>query len=107
MFEPTGPTGEITTPGVKPGNDTKGVVTARQGQQILAGHVTAQNRVLDVDADGRLDVVQYLDGAIQPTVFFNVGGQFNVPGVPYTGDSSATWDFTGFLRPIDADMTVL
>ena len=105
---PSGPTGELTTPqsptvGVKPGNDNKAVVTSTQGQQILGGEATATNRVIDVDHDGRIDVVQYLAGATRPTVYFNVGGQFNAPGVEYPGGSIPGFgDFTGFLRRIRA-----
>jgi hypothetical protein len=65
----------------------------------LAGETTASNRTVDVDHDGRIDVVQYLPGAAQPTVYFNVGGQFIAPGVAYPrGDIPGFGDFNGFLR---------
>ncbi len=96
------PFGELETP-VKPGNDAKATVTAHTGQLIRAGDSTATNRTLDVDHDGRIDIVQYLPGATRPTVFFNVGGQFNAPGVEYPGGNIPGFgDFTGFLRQTKA-----
>ena len=100
-------TGELETPqsptfAVKPGNDTKVLVTSPNPPvpfKFLAGETTAQNRTVDVDHDGRIDVVQYLAGARRPTVYFNVGGQFNAPGVEYPrGNIPRSGDFNGFLR---------
>ena len=96
------PTGELETR-VKPGNDAKATVTSHSGQLILAGDSTATNRTVDVDHDGRIDIVQYLPGAARPIVFFNVGGQFITPGVAYPrSDIPGFGDFTGFLRQTEA-----
>ncbi|MGJ0492828.1 toxin TcdB middle/N-terminal domain-containing protein [Methylobacter sp.] len=103
------PTGELETPqsptyAVKPGNDTTFVITSPNqpvppNQPIRAGVTTARNRTIDVDHDGRVDVVQYLPGATRPTVYFNLGGQFNAPGVEYPhAFIPGSGDFNGFLR---------
>ena len=98
LFGPAPARGEVDTPflsgsyAVKPGDDAKTTVTWADGPVIREGTSTQTNRVTDVDRDGRADVVQYLDGAPAPTVFFNLGGQFQAPGVPYPGDRN------GFLR---------
>ena len=97
------PTGELETR-VKPGNDAKATVTSHSGQLIRAGDSTATNRTVDVDHDGRIDIVQYPPDAARPIVFFNVGDQFITPGVAYPrGDIPGFGDFTGFLRQTEGD----
>jgi RHS repeat-associated protein len=91
---------EIFTPylqstySVKPGDDTNHVITvyrhsapnppAQPNDQWIyyAGSTYAQNRIFDVDNDGRPDAVQDI-GSGRPRVFFNVGGEFNAPWITY------------------------
>lgn len=121
------PVGEYTTPSsskVKPGSDTWVSVTAPSmppAGPVENGTTSTRNRVLDVDHDGRPDVVRWPSGD-SPTVFFNVGGQFITPGVPYAGDKLGlqrnttahkfgnagdiewlTWRLEGDLRDLNGD----
>ena len=93
------PLGEVETPSsmlpayaVKPGNDAivtdASVPSPPDPPVVKTGEAASSNRVVDVDHDGRMDVVQMtVTGTIRPQVYFNVGGQFIAPGVDYPGAS--------------------
>lgn len=110
---------------VTPGNDTLYFATPvcsspGQGQpptcKYHEGTTSAKNRTVDVDGDGRIDVVQDINGL--PRVFFNVGGQF-IPPLAYPGTNTnglkrstqivkqdgtqGTWELLGDLVDLDGD----
>ncbi|MBX3159707.1 MAG: hypothetical protein KF773_27300 [Deltaproteobacteria bacterium] len=105
-----GPRGGYHTPGglgepvnVKPGNDTR--ITVIEGNlsthTVYIGDTRASLRVVDVDNDGRADVVT-LPSSGSPYVFFNAGGQFIAGTAPsYPGDT------LGLERRVHADRTNL
>ncbi len=116
------PTGELDTSvtyGVKPGDDATASNVFPGGQQpLLSGFSTASNRVVDVDVDGRPDVVQFRTSS--PLVFFNGGGQFLTPSATYFGDRNGltriseavnnsgdtkptTWKLNGDLVDLDGN----
>jgi RHS repeat-associated protein len=106
-------TGELTTTSaapysVKPGNDA--VVTPTDPpfpfptQQIKAGKTHAHTRVTDVDHDGRVDIVGFESTNTIPKVFFNVGGQFNVPGVDWPSTTSGQ-TLVGLRRETEATIS--
>ncbi|MBA3802928.1 MAG: hypothetical protein H0X22_08485, partial [Acidimicrobiia bacterium] len=86
-----GPVGELyTTSGAVIANDIDTSITAPSpwspGTTILEGESSARNRTVDVDGDGRIDIVR--TGAQGPYVRFNLGGQFAAgSGVPYPGNA--------------------
>lgn len=97
----TGTKGKVNTPivgsvALKPGNDTSFDVNDPNPavRPILGGTTTAKNRVVDVDGDGRPDVVRF--DTPSPSVFWNIGGQFSTIGQPYPGS------FEGWLRTVVA-----
>ncbi|HWU91506.1 MAG TPA: toxin TcdB middle/N-terminal domain-containing protein, partial [Kofleriaceae bacterium] len=124
--------GEFGTPystyAVKPGDDavvTNAIVPSPPFPPVITtGETAASNRVIDVDHDGRVDVVQLGGaGASKPQVYFNVGGQFIAPGVDYPGASldglrrttkmlddvpgqyppTLSWELTADLIDLDGD----
>ncbi|MBA3391790.1 MAG: hypothetical protein H0T89_04050 [Deltaproteobacteria bacterium] len=104
--------GEVDTPiyspsGVKPGGDTESSDIVRDtltfGQPILSGVVKTTTRPVDVDHDGRIDVVRTPNGSTTPKVFFNVGGQF---GLPAAGPVSYPGVQHGYERKIVASVDV-
>ena len=119
--DPATAVGEVETPtSVKPGSDTNYNVTHFSGTNYpLAGTSNAQNRVQDVDGDGRADVVRFTPSAM---VHFNAGGQFIAtaqafPGATDDGVKRATsntetgdiivepliWELKGDLIDLDGD----
>lgn len=80
------PVSSVSIGSAKPGNDTSHNITDQKCTTVpgpsgtkctyYAGTTRAQNRVFDVDNDGRLDLVKDIPNG-RPWVFFNVGGQFN------------------------------
>ncbi len=93
-------TGSINTsasPVVKPGSDI--VVTSSDPAPHFNGSSRASNRVVDVDGDGRLDVVSI--GTSSATVYFNSGEQFITPGVAYAGDQNGLRRKTISSKPAD------
>ena len=72
--------------GEKPGQDTYFSASAWQGTppRVAAGTLTSKRRVVDVDNDGRVDLVDFSNPLI-PRVRFNVGADFlglvTYPGV--------------------------
>ena len=82
-----GATGEIEIPSfVRPTSETttSGVVT--QSGNVLSGRSEASNRLIDVDNDGRLDIVSW--SANPAPVYYNLGGQFLVSGATFPGDAA-------------------
>lgn len=97
------PIGEIDTPAnVKPGADTNYTVTLYSDTHFpLEGFSNAQNRVVDVDNDGRPDVVSIPPSPVvdvdndgrpdvvsfppSPVVYWNGGGQFLATSKVYPG----------------------
>lgn len=111
---PTLPTGELDTtasPPVKPGNDA---TSTTDGKTPSTGDGSTTNRVVDVDADGRPDVVTGIE-TTQATVYFNAGGQFITPGTRYLGDevglarnihvsgADNTWELASDLIDLDGN----
>jgi RHS repeat-associated protein len=105
--------GEIdTAAAVKPGNDSDSAQNPHTTPPPTFVDVSATNRVVDVDADGRPDVVSGI-GTSQPTVFFNAGGQWITPGASYLGDKvglartahvdtvAHTWELTADLVDLE------
>lgn len=112
-------TGEVTTSivggfRVKPGNDSwvhstnpscpqpgPGVPPCPSwGSPIHAGSTYALTRIVDVDGDGRVDIVSFPTNPSPPTnprVFFNAGGSFITPGVEYP-----SWMTVGIRREAEA-----
>lgn len=89
--------GEITT-AVKTGADTKFTVTQPNNppqRPIVTGSTETEIRIVDVDGDGRPDVVKYNAGS--PIVYFNTG--VNLAG---TGQNYAPSDKEGVQRFVDA-----
>ncbi|HUQ01613.1 MAG TPA: toxin TcdB middle/N-terminal domain-containing protein [Kofleriaceae bacterium] len=89
--------GEIDTP-VKPGGDTDFTITQPNNppqRPILSGTTQTNQRVVDVDGDGRPDVVKYNNGS--PLVYWNLGS--NLAATP---QSYAPSDAAGIRRFIDA-----
>src|SRR5262249_33585501 len=78
------------------------------------GDGTTTNRVVDVDGDGRPDVVTAIDTS-QATVYYNAGGQFITPGTGYLGDevglarrihvdgANKTWELKADLIDLDGN----
>jgi len=76
--------GEIDTPtSVRPGNDVEHDVSG------LTGTAEAKLRTIDLDEDGRLDVVKLAPSAV---VHWNGGGQFSSASNPYPHTLSAGTD---------------
>ena len=67
------------------------------GGPVKTGTAAATSRPMDVDNDGRVDLVQ--TSGSTSTVFYNVGGQLIAPGSPYPGDK------TGLSRDLSASFT--
>ena len=88
-----GPTGELDTPaGVKPTS----ILVTTPTNITVAGTAITTNRPVDVDNDGRIDIVKNT-GAVTSDVFFNFGGQFFSTGSPHPADVSGV---TATLRKI-------
>jgi RHS repeat-associated protein len=117
--------GETDTPflngsyAVKPGADAfvnRDPVTL-PGGLVQSGTTFARRRIVDVDGDGRQDVVEWTTNQNElevPKVFFNLGGQFNAPGMPYPGNprgarrrtlatTGNTWHLVDDLMDLDGD----
>lgn len=105
--------GDVTTPSslpsyaVKPGNDTHVTPTnptypVNPFVQIKEGTTSARNRVVDVDDDGRQDVVTFATPTAIPTVHFNVGEQFIAPGIAYGSGAPAGVSYDGLRRQTEA-----
>ncbi len=76
--------GEIDTPpSVRPGNDAKHTFSGQTGS------AEARLRTLDLDDDGRLDIVT-VDASAAATVYWNGGGQFSSTSNPYPHTLLAT-----------------
>jgi YD repeat-containing protein len=67
---------------------------AFENGRIISGSSVATKRVVDVDADGRVDVVDLVPTPAQ--VYFNLGGQLRSTTANYAGDS------LGLQRKVDA-----
>ncbi len=116
--------GEIDTPAnVKPGNDTDFQAISQfppnpPAFPIEVATTSTNSRVVDVDGDGRVDVVHWDNGA--PNVFFNLAGQLSGTGQPYPGNNlglkrsvsakndgiapdNLWWQLTGDLTDLDGD----
>ncbi|MGE3543578.1 MAG: toxin TcdB middle/N-terminal domain-containing protein [Kofleriaceae bacterium] len=111
---------------VKPGNDATLNVTKPVGvvpnQPIEEGTSMAKTRLVDLDVDGRPDVVQFSPTG-GPIAFFNLGGNFNAPGVAFdafadnagmlrtataspsgeTGPDALMWELSSDLMDLDGD----
>jgi RHS repeat-associated protein len=109
--------GDVTTPtslpsyAVKPGNDTHVTPTnptypVNPHVHIKEGTTTARNRVVDVDNDGRPDVVTFADPTAVPMVHFNVGEQFIAPGIAYGTGAPAGVSYDGLRRQTEAKQNV-
>jgi RHS repeat-associated protein len=83
----SGGTGE-TDLGVRPGEEaTQSLAHDPITPSIITSGIrSATSRLIDVDADGRPDLVTVAGGSAQ--VYFNLGGWFAATPVPYPGDST-------------------
>jgi RHS repeat-associated protein len=113
------PTGQLTTPAgtiddwIKPGNDTH-ICAPHDAQpglcdyinpfsNILDGRTSAAVRVVDVDNDGRIDVMTSSTETATPKMHFNAGGQFIAPGIDYPATiSGVATSVEGFRRTTHA-----
>lgn len=116
----TGTENTPTTPSaIAPVNEMTKVITNPNpwlpNNPILAGSTTARNRTVDVDNDGRVDIVKW-ETSSPPQVYFNFGGEFVTPGASYltnTGGLERTteatsgvplkWQLKGDLIDLDGD----
>ncbi len=73
--------GELDTT-IKPGNEAAYTQTSFTGSTIFAGNTMSSYRTVDIDHDGRPDVVS--NG-----VYWNMGGKFRTPAVTYPNTTSS------------------
>lgn len=112
-------TGEInTSQDVRPGSDRLAWLIQPQSIPPI-GFTKATNRTIDVDQDGRIDVVwlSHWGSAADESaavVYYNVGGQFQPFAVPYPGDvrgisnqnegkDDRTWQLNSDILDLDGD----
>jgi RHS repeat-associated protein len=97
-------------------------IAERDGQPnyfVTSGRRIDARRVLDVDADGRSDIVRFADGTTSPTIELNTGGQFGSPagGIGLGGNGllrrtvasdqlafpALTWEIRSDMIDLDGD----
>ena len=115
-------TGSVSTPSspvaLKPGNDTKFVGSVFVNGRVVSGDTYARNRTVDVDGDGRLDIVRLGTPPLSTPVdvHWNAGGNFIANSVAYgsnikgvvrkstaVNDSLLTWELTADLIDLNGD----